>query len=34
MPAKPRPITPPYYPIIYVRGYAATGDVPEAVELR
>ena len=24
MPAKPRPITPPYYPIIYVRGYAAT----------
>ena len=23
-PAKPRPITPPYYPIIYVRGYAAT----------
>ena len=21
---KPRPITPPYYPIIYVRGYAAT----------
>ena len=24
MPAKLRPITPPYYPIIYVRGYAAT----------
>ena len=24
MPAKPRPIMPPYYPIIYVRGYAAT----------
>ena len=24
MPSKPRPITPPYYPIIYVRGYAAT----------
>ena len=24
MPAKPRPISPPYYPIIYVRGYAAT----------
>jgi len=24
MPEKPRPITPPYYPIIYVRGYAAT----------
>ena len=24
MSAKPRPITPPYYPIIYVRGYAAT----------
>ena len=24
MPAMPRPITPPYYPIIYVRGYAAT----------
>ena len=23
IPAKPRPITPPYYPIIYVRGYAA-----------
>ena len=24
MPQEPRPITPPYYPIIYVRGYAAT----------
>ena len=24
MAAKPRSITPPYYPIIYVRGYAAT----------
>ena len=24
MSAKPRPIMPPYYPIIYVRGYAAT----------
>ena len=24
MPSKARPITPPYYPIIYVRGYAAT----------
>ena len=24
MPSKPRPITPPYYPIIYVRGFAAT----------
>ena len=24
MPAHPRPIMPPYYPIIYVRGYAAT----------
>lgn len=24
MPAKHRPITPPHYPIIYVRGYAAT----------
>ena len=23
-PANPRPITPPYYPIIYIRGYAAT----------
>ena len=23
-PAEPRPITPPHYPIIYVRGYAAT----------
>ena len=30
MPAKPRPITPPYYPIIYVRGYAATKEEIEA----
>ena len=32
MPAKPRPITPPFYPIIYVRGYAATmGQIEETV---
>ena len=32
MPAKPRPITPPYYSIIYVRGYAATmGQIEETV---
>ena len=30
--ANPRPITPPYYPIIYVRGYAATmGEIEETV---
>ena len=32
MPAKLRPITPPYYPIIYVRGYAATmGEIEKTV---
>ena len=32
MPARPRPIRPPYYPIIYVRGYAATiGEIEETV---
>ena len=32
MPAEPRPITPPFYPIIYVRGYAATmGQIEETV---
>ena len=32
LPVKPRPITPPYYPIIYVRGYAATmGQIEETV---
>ncbi|MCE2558565.1 MAG: alpha/beta hydrolase [Acidobacteria bacterium] len=30
--AQPRPITPPHYPIIYVRGYAATmGEIEETV---
>ncbi len=32
MTAQPRPITPPHYPIIYVRGYAATmGEIEETV---
>ena len=32
MRAQPRPITPPHYPIIYVRGYAATmGEIEETV---
>lgn len=32
MPTKPRPVTPPYYPIIYVRGYAATiGEIEDTV---